>query len=65
MKATMIANIFIKVVFTICVTFLSIRFNDASLLWWFILLPFIGYEYHQENKNNENGDKEKQLGGTE
>lgn len=45
MKIVMIANIAIKVCFMICVTILSIMFGKTSLLWWFVLTPFLGYEY--------------------
>lgn len=45
MKIVMIANTVIRVCFMICVTILSIRFNRIDLLWWFVLTPFLGYEY--------------------
>ena len=45
MKIVMIANILIKTVFVICVTVSAIMFNKTSLLWWFVLTPFLGYEY--------------------
>lgn len=51
MKMVMIANILIKVSFMICVTILSIVFNKTSLLWWFLLAPFLGYDYHTEKDN--------------
>ena len=41
----MIANAVIRVCFVICVTILSVRFNRIDLLWWFVLTPFLGYEY--------------------
>jgi hypothetical protein len=55
MKIVMIANIVIKVCFVICVTILSIVFNKTSLLWWFALTPFLGYEYksHPTEKGGE------------
>ncbi len=46
MKIVMIANIVIRTTFMICVTILSIVFNKTSLLWWFLLTPLLGYEYH-------------------
>ena len=42
----MISNVVIKSVFMICVTVLAIVFNKTSLLWWFLLTPLLGYEYH-------------------
>lgn len=56
MKMVMITNILIKVSFIVCVTILSIVFNKVSLLWWFLLLPFLGYEYRTEkDKPTEKG----------
>lgn len=52
MKMVMIANIVIKVSFMICVTILSIVFNKIGLLWWFLLLPFLGYECHSQKDNS-------------
>lgn len=59
MKMVMIANILIKVSFMICITILSIVFNKTSLLWWFLLVPFLGYDYHTEK------DKPTEKGGAE
>lgn len=50
MKIVMIANILIKVSFMICVTILSIVFNKVSLLWWFLLVPLLGYSYESEKE---------------
>lgn len=47
MKPVLIANVITKVVFMICVTALAILFDKASILWWFVLLPFLGYEYKE------------------
>ena len=52
MKIIMIANILIICVYIICVTTLSIVFNKTSLLWWFILAPFLGYEYTGNNDDH-------------
>ena len=45
MKIIMIANIIIESVFMICVSILAIKFQNTSLLWWFVLIPFLGYSY--------------------
>ena len=45
MKSVLITNVITKAVFIICVTVLAISFDKASILWWFILLPFLGYAY--------------------
>ena len=51
----MIANIIIESVFMICVSILAIKFQNTSLLWWFVLIPFLGFSYKiKPNKEKEN-----------
>lgn len=45
MRAVMFCNAVIKSVFAVCVTGAAIYFNKAGVLWWFVLLPFLGYDY--------------------
>jgi hypothetical protein len=45
LKALLITNVITKAVFTICITILAISFNNTGILWWFVLLPFLGYTY--------------------
>lgn len=47
MRAVMACNTIIKSVFAMCVTAAAIWFNNASVLWWYMVLPFIGYEYKE------------------
>ena len=47
MKTVMIANIIIKSVFALCVTMAAIYFKNAWILWWFMIVPFIGYDYKE------------------
>lgn len=47
MKAVLITNVITKAVFIICVTVLAISFDKTSILWWFVLLPFLGCEYKE------------------
>ncbi len=55
MKWVMICNIIIKVAFSVCVTIAAISFENAGLLWWFVLLPFLGFSYTKKSvyDNNE------------
>jgi len=58
MKIVMIANIIIESVFMICVSILAIKFQNTSLLWWFVLIPFLGFSYKikpNKEKENQNG----------
>lgn len=57
MRAVMTANIIIKSVFTICVTAAAIYFNNARIMWWYMVVPFLGYDYKEtptkKGKDNE------------
>lgn len=55
MKITMIANILIKCVLMVCITVAAIHFNRVGVLWWFVLVPFVGYDYKSTpiNKGGE------------
>lgn len=47
MKMAIIANVIIKSVYAVCVTILAIEFKSIGILWWFILLLFIGLSYKE------------------
>lgn len=59
MKTVMIANMIIESVFMICVSILAIKFQNTSLLWWFVLIPFLGFSYKTKNNNAEENQNEK------
>ena len=48
MKIVMIGNVIIKLIFMACVTTAAIYFNNAWILFWYICLPFIGYQYREK-----------------
>ncbi len=48
MKSVMLCNIIVKSVFAICVTVAAICFGRVGILWWYLLLLGIGYDYHRE-----------------
>lgn len=31
----------VEIVYIVCVTFVAIRFNNTSLLWWYVLVLFL------------------------
>lgn len=43
----MLANTIIKVFYSFFVTAAAIYFNNAFILWWYMVLPFIGYDYKE------------------
>lgn len=53
MKSVMTANIIIKSAFAICVTVAACFFNKPEILWWYVLLLGIGYEYKTERGGND------------
>jgi hypothetical protein len=48
MKAVMTANVIIKSVFAICVTVAAVYFNNSWILWWYMVVPFLGYSYESK-----------------
>lgn len=59
MKTVMIGNMIIKSVFMICVTAAAIYFKNTWLTWWFICLPFLGYEYKETPTKGADNEREK------
>lgn len=47
MKSVMICNAVIKSVFAVCVTVAAVYFHNAGLLWWYVLLLLLGFEYKE------------------
>ena len=43
MKAVMIANTIIMSTYAVCVTLAAIHFDSPSILWWYVMLGFIGF----------------------
>ena len=45
-----LANAAIKIAGFVCITWAAVAFNNYGLLWWYIILIFIGIEYkHRED----------------
>jgi hypothetical protein len=59
MKTVMLFNFLIKAVYTVCVTLASMHFNSPAILWWFLLLPLLGYEYRETPIKNMNNEEDK------
>ncbi len=45
MKTVMFANTMIMMIYTVCVTYAAVRFDDPSILWWYVMLGFLGFTY--------------------
>ena len=58
MKATMMCNAVIKAVLALCVTFAAIHFSKVGILWWYLLLPWVGYEYNETPLTNRRANDE-------
>ena len=58
MRAVMTANVIIKSVFAVCVTVAAMYFNNAWILWWYMVVPFLGSEY-KETPIKKGADNEK------
>ena len=47
MKFVIIGNIIIKSIFALCVTVAAIYFRNPNILWWYMVVPFLGYDYKE------------------
>lgn len=45
MKAVMFANTVIMTAYAACVTYAAVWFDDTSILWWWLMMAFIGFSY--------------------
>ena len=53
MKSVMTANIVIKSMLVVCVTVAACFFAEPKILWWYTLLPLVGYEYKTERGDSD------------
>lgn len=53
MKTVMFANAVIMSTYAVCVTLAAIHFNNPTILWWYVMLCFIGFTCKsKEGKDN-------------
>ena len=45
MKIVMLANMVIMATFAVCVTYAATYFDNPKILWWYVLLAFLGFTY--------------------
>ena len=45
MKTVMFANTMILIGYAVCVTCAAVYFDNPKILWWYVLLGFIGFSY--------------------
>ena len=53
MKMVMLANIAIMSTFAVCVTYAATYFNNPHILWWYLMLGFLGFSY--KRRSDEDG----------
>ena len=53
MRAVMIANTIIMATYAICVTFAAVHFNNPVILWWYLMLGAIGFNYKSGDDKKE------------
>lgn len=53
LKAVLLASTITKILFCVCVTVAAIHFNNAAILWWYLLSIFFGYEYKTGGRYND------------
>lgn len=49
-KFVMLTNIIMRCTLFICVTMAAMHFENATILWWYIMALFMGYEYRETPK---------------
>ncbi len=52
----LLCNLILKVSYVICVTVAALHFKDASILWFYILIIFLGMNitYEDDSEPNKN-----------
>lgn len=54
-KMAMLFNLVTYATFIVCVTVAAMYFDKSSLLWWYILVPFLGVN-HKETQDKKEQD---------
>lgn len=54
--ACLMTNAVIDCVYAICVTYAATFFNKPAILWWFVLLPFLGTTIKSTQKKEKNDE---------
>lgn len=53
MKAVMFANAVIMSAYAACVTCAAVYFDNPKILWWYVMLGFLGFSYKSGGDDNE------------
>jgi len=53
-KWAMACNVLIQVSFAFFVTVAAIKFGRTGLLWWYLLLPLLGYDFTVRREGGSN-----------
>ena len=56
MKTVMLCNVLIKTAFAICVTVAAMYFKNAWILWWYMVVPLLGYDYKETPLQKKGAD---------
>ena len=50
MTVFLITDLVVKVAYAICVTVAAISFDKLGILWWYVLLLFLGGSYRSQEE---------------
>jgi hypothetical protein len=53
LKFVILFNVLLKILYCVCVTVAAIHFNDARILWWYLLATVFGYDYSSGKEKEE------------
>ena len=56
MNLAIIGNVAIKIFYMLCIVYLTVGFNNLNILWWMLLLPFLGFSYSSERKDDNKNE---------
>ena len=56
MKTVMFANMVIMATYAVCVTYAATYFNNPGILWWYLMMGFIGFTYKSGSDGKENSN---------
>ena len=62
-QAKLYCSMIVKIVFAICVAAVAVLQNNINVLWWWLLVLAVGYEYTTENRkeNRKRGKPDGQI----
>lgn len=52
LKFVILCNTFLMIAYCACVTTAAIHFDSVNILWWYLLVGVMGYNYESDKRRN-------------